>query len=177
MPKENFIILCRPDWGPEIAVTIECDPLDCSSVKLGLAVRAAYDSRTRLRGAILLGANLQGANLKRADLAGAQLERANLVGANLQGANLERANLFGASVGEDRIERVFASVPRLTDPHVFYGFELFGGGYKILAGCRWYTRAQYLAHVAVRYADTPKGEETLAILAFIDDRAKALGVV
>ena len=162
MPKENFMILCRPDWGPEIAVTIECDPLDCSSVKLGLAVRAAYDSRTRLSGAILLGANLQGANLARAELLG---------------ANLERANLFGASVGEDRIERVFASVPRLTDPHVFYGFELFGGGYKILAGCRWYTRAQYLAHVAVRYADTPKGEETLAILAFIDDRAKARGGV
>jgi hypothetical protein len=44
-----------------------------------------------------------------------------------------------------------------------------------MAGCRWFTDAEFRAHVAVEYPDTPKAVETLAILDYIATRA-ALGI-
>jgi hypothetical protein len=49
-------------------------------------------------------------------------------------------------------------------------------GVKIRAGCRWFTVAQFRAHVAAEYPDTPKAAETLRILDFIEGRAADLGI-
>jgi len=54
--------------------------------------------------------------------------------------------------------------------------ELDAGGYKIKAGCRWFSDAEYRDHVAADYPDTEKAEETLAILDFIEARAEAMGI-
>lgn len=70
MAVETYVIRRRPTWGflGEISVSIECDPLSPTPVKLGLAIRAAVKSRADLSGADLSGADLYGANLSRADL-------------------------------------------------------------------------------------------------------------
>ena len=124
----------------------------------------------------LYRANLYGAKLSGANLSGANLSRANLSGANLYGANLSRADLTGAKVRDEPVKRLFASVSRINDPYVFHAFELEAGGVKILAGCRWFTVGEYAAHVADEYPDEPKGVETLNILDFIQERAKALEI-
>ena len=53
---------------------------------------------------------------------------------------------------------------------------LEAGGYKIKAGCRWFTMAEFRAHTEAEYPDTDKHRETNDILDFIEARAKALGV-
>ena len=153
-----------------------------------------------LRGAILTGADLFGADLRRAnltgavlrrtdlggaDLRGADLRRANLTGANLSGAYLRRADLFGADLtgarihaeggGTHIISRIAARATR-SDGYEFFCFATAGGGEVIRAGCRTLTIAEYRQHVAAAYPDTPKADETLAILDYIEARARALGV-
>ena len=54
--------------------------------------------------------------------------------------------------------------------------DLEAGGYKVLAGCRWFSDAAFRAHVAAEYPDTEKAVETIAILDFIAARAVAVGV-
>ena len=165
---EQFTITRRPFWAflGEIDVTIECDPLASQPIKLGLAVKAAVETR----------ANLSGANLYGADLYGADLYGANLYGADLSGANLSRADLYGANlsgakVRGEPVDRLITQVNRQIDPYAFYAFMLRDQSVKVLAGCRWFTVAEFRAHVASEYPDTPKAVETLDILDFIELRA------
>ena len=156
MAREQFIIQRRPGYGDPIIVEIECAPNAASWVKLGLAAAKAHEAGANLAGAYLAGANLAGANLARADLAG--------------------ANLAGATIKDDKIKRVIARITRL-DGYEFIAFELEAGGLKIMAGCRWFALAEYVAHVAAEYPDTDKATETLLILDFCEDRARHMGVV
>jgi hypothetical protein len=100
-PSEILTITRRFGWDfmGNISVTIECDPLLPTSIKLGLAVRAALKSGADLRGADLRGADLRGADLRGANLRSANLGGANLGGADLGSADLGSANLGGANLG------------------------------------------------------------------------------
>ena len=153
---EQFTIRRRPGWGEPITVTIESHPLDTHAVKLGLAMMAAVGSGENLRGAYLGDAVTRHAKLR---------------GAVLTGADLTGAVLIG-----EKITRLFARLDRQVDPHSFAAMELEAGGYKILAGCRWFSDAEFRAHVAAKYPDTDKAVETLTILDFIASRAVALGI-
>jgi hypothetical protein len=75
----------------------------------------------------------------------------------------------------EKITRLLTSANRM-DGHTFFAFALEAGGVKIMAGCRWFTVAEFRAHVAAEYPDTDKAAETLDLLAFIEARAKSLGV-
>lgn len=132
MATETYVIRRRPAWEfmGEISVSIECDPLSPSTVKLGLAVRAAVTS----------------------------------------GANLSRASLYG-----ENITRLIARADRM-DGYQFMALELESGGFKIKAGCRWFTLPEFRAHTDAEYPGTDKHRETNDILDFIEARAKALGV-
>ena len=128
-----------------------------------------------LHGADLHGANLRGANLRGANLRGADLYGADLRGANLRGADLRGADLRGAKYGDDTFVSLVAKVSRL-DGYDFLAFALEGGGLKIMAGCRWYTPAEFRAHIEREYPGTAKAKETGQILDFIDARAEAQGI-
>jgi hypothetical protein len=188
-----------------LTVTIECDPSALSGVKLGLAVRVAVKSmadlteadlsmadltranltgadltRANLTGAsltraYLTGANLTGASLTGADLTGANLSRAFLTGANLSGAYLSGAFLTGAKIKGEPVTRCFARIVR-DDGYGFVAFTLESGGVKIIAGCRWFTVAEFRAHVAAKYPGSEKATETLWIIDAIERRASALGI-
>jgi hypothetical protein len=93
---EQFTIPKRWSWLAAITVSIECDPLAPMGVKMGLAVRVAYETGADLRGAVLRGAVLTGAALTGAVLTGAALTGADLTGADLTGAVLRGADLRGA---------------------------------------------------------------------------------
>jgi hypothetical protein len=134
-----------------------------------------------LAGADLVGADLTGADLADANLPGANLTRATLTGAtlteaNLDGANLTGATLDGAYVHGELVTRVIARLNREIDPYSFVAFKLQAGGVKVLAGCRWFTVAEYRAHVAANYPDTDKAIETARILDYIEARARDLGI-
>ena len=151
------------------------------AVLRGAVLRGADLTGADLRGADLTGADLRdavlrGAVLRDADLRGADLTGADLTGAVLTGADLRDAVLRGAVLRGEKMTRIFARVQREIDPYTFMGVELEAGGYKIGAGCRWFTDAEFRAHVASEYPDTDKAEETLAILDFIAARARALDV-
>jgi uncharacterized protein YjbI with pentapeptide repeats len=146
---------------------------DLSEANLqGANLSGADLSGAYLAGANLSGANLTGANLQGADLSGANLSGANLSGANLLGANLSGANLLGASLLGAKIKSWVAQLRR-SDGHEFFAFDT-DQGVKIKAGCRWFTIAEYRAHVARSYPDTLKAAGTLEILDFIQVRADAL---
>ena len=92
-----------------------------TSIKLGLAVRAAVKAKANLReanlseaylsGAYLIGVDLRGANLSEADLSGANLSEANLSEADLSGAYLIGVDLRGANLSEAPIiEDIHAKV-------------------------------------------------------------------
>ena len=87
----KFDILNRFSGEVQVSVEIECAADTLTSIKMGLAVKAAVRSRLNLSGADLSGADLSGAYLSRANFSGADLS-----GANLSGAYLSRANLSGA---------------------------------------------------------------------------------
>jgi uncharacterized protein YjbI with pentapeptide repeats len=190
---------------PPITVEIECAATTPEGVKLGLAVRVAvgrsanlsrayltganltgadlsgaYLTGAYLTGAYLTGADLSGAYLTGAYLTGANLTGANLTGADLSGANLTRANLSGANLSGAKIHgepvtRCFARVPR-DDGYTLLAMQLEAGGVKIAAGCRWFTVAEFRAHVASSYPGEPKAVETLWILSSIEQRAADLGI-
>lgn len=138
---EQFTIPKRWSWLTAITVSIECDPLAPTGVKLGLAVKSAFATDAVLRDAVLRGAVLTDAVLT-----------------------------------DEKIERLLATVERLNAPYTFYGFQMAAGGVKISAGCRFFTCAEFRAHVASKYPDTDKARETLRIIDFIEGRASDLGV-
>jgi len=149
-PEPETIAIAKLwSWLPAVTVEIACDPSMTVGVKLGLAVCEAYKTDAVLRGAVLTSADLTGADLTGADLTSAVLR------------------------GE-KITRIFASASRL-DGYTFYGVELEAGGWKINAGCRWFTEAQFRAHVAAKYPNTDKATETLAIIDFLATRAAQVG--
>ena len=146
--------------------------------------KRAYLEGADLRGANLEGANLGGANLEGANLGGANLRGANLRGANLRGANLRGAYLEGANLGCANLRGVklspthtavglIARATRIEDPYEFFAWRTDQGDI-IKAGCRFMTIERFRAHVAASYPGTPKAEETLAILDFLEARFKAV---
>ena len=188
----NFDITNRFNGAVQFTAEIDCDESEMTSIKIGLAVRwgiktnanlagadlaGAYLAGANLAGANLAGANLDGANLARANLArahlaGAYLAGANLARANLGGANLDGANLAGAKLDGAKVIRKVAQIRR-DDGYEFIAFALDDGRLFVRAGCRSMTTADFRAHVAKEYPDTPKAIETLAILDFIDARGVA----
>ena len=139
------------------------------SVAPGLRIRAALElgvaSGARLDGASLDGARLDGARLVGARLDGARLDRASLVGARLDGASLDGA----------KIKAVIARTTR-SDGYEFIAWRTTEGGITITAGCRTMPGTDaYREHVksySRRKNGTALAAETLAILDFIDVRAK-----
>ena len=132
-----------------------------------------YEIKNRFSGAVIFtatGGTLRAAVLE--DLkTGAYLIGAYLSRANLSGANLSRANLSGAKMDDYTIARKVAQVRR-DDGYEFLGFALDDGELLIRAGCHTRLIADYRQHVARYYPNTPKAVETLAILDFIEARAK-----
>jgi hypothetical protein len=155
---------------------------DLSGANLsGANLRDANLSGANLRDANLSGANLRDANLRDADLSGAylrgaDLRDADLSGAYLRGADLRGANLSDANLSGAKVVRLLASAHRLSNPYQFFAWERECGGVWITAGCRAMTPADYRTHVSEEYPGTDKAEETLAILDFLELRAKQLGV-
>jgi len=170
---------------PPITVEISCAVDTPAGVRLGMAVRAAFGQKADLRHAALHHADLRRADLSGADLRGAalsgaalhhaDLRGAALSGADLRGADLRGADLRGADLRGEKVTRCFARIDR-DDGYTFLAFEIEAGGVKIAAGCRWFTLAEFRAHVAKAYPDTPKAVETLWILDAIERRAADLGV-
>ncbi len=124
-----------------------------------------------LYGANLYGANLRGADLRGADLGGANLRGADLYGADLGWANLRRAdlrgaNLGGAKIGEHSLLRLAGRAYR-SDGYEFLCFAT-DESHVIRAGCRTFTRDEFIAHADASYPDTPKHAETMRILDFLD---------
>ena len=137
--------------------------------------KRAYLEGANLRGADLGGANLRGAYLRGADLGGADLRGADLRGADLRGADLGGADLEGVKLSTTHTAvGLIARVTRITDSHEFFAWRTDNGDI-IKAGCRFMTVDEFRAHVAKEYPGTPKAEETLAILDFIEARFKAVG--
>ena len=86
-------------------------------------------------------------------------------GADLSGANLSRA----------KIKSLVARVTRIIEPYEFLAFQTEDDKCVIVAGCHGpWTVEEHRAHIAENYPNTPKSEETLAILGFIEERAKAV---
>lgn len=151
----------------------------------GANLSGANLTGAKLSGADLTRAKLSGAYLTRADLMGAYLTGANLTGANLSGAYLSGANLTGAylsgadltraKINGEPVTRCFARIMR-DDDYGFLAFTLEAGGVKIVAGCRWFTVAEFRAHVVAEYPGTAKATETLWIIEAIERRAADLGI-
>jgi hypothetical protein len=138
-----------------------------------LCVEAAAKS-----GANLTGANLSGANLSHADLSHAYLSRADLSGADLTGANLSRANLTGADLsGADLTGAnllggcVATGAPARSatrrDGHEFFLWPT-DKGWRICAGCRWFTPGEAWRHWEATRAGTALGDETFDILTMFE---------
>lgn len=111
-----------------------------------------------LRGTYLIKANLRQADLRGANLYGAHLYGADLSGADLRGANLRQANLRGADLmgahgacclGTDRRGYRFVGIHH-------------DDGWRILAGCRWFTVAEAVAHW-----EAARNEDALARVAIL----------
>ncbi len=108
-------------------------------------MRAIYS----LSGALLAaeGVDLSGAYLRGANLSGADLSGANLSGANLSGANLSKANLSGANLSGANLSGAVGAICLGTDTR---GYRFVGirhaDGWRISAGCRWFTVAEAVAH-------------------------------
>ena len=162
----------RNRWANAVQFTAEIDvtPDMMPRVRLGLAVRWA-----RRNGAVLRDADLSGADLSGADLSDAVLSGADLRDAVLRGADLRGADLSGADLSGEKIARCFARLDR-DDGYTFLAMQLVSGGVKIAAGCRWFTCAEFRAHVASEYPDTDKARETLWIIDAIERRAADLGI-
>jgi len=150
------------------AAEIECDVSASTAVKLGLAVRWAFKT-----GAYLRGADLGGAYLRGADLRGAYLRGADLGGADLGGADLRGADLGGAYLGEQWI----IQGPVRSDGYFFFYMRLKDEAEpKVRAGCRWFTMAEARTHWMTTRAGTPLGDETIAILDYLEAAAKIRGL-
>ena len=151
------------------------------SVAPGLRIRAAVElavaSGASLVGACLDGASLVDARLVGASLVDARLDGANLIGASLDRARLDRASLIGASIGDTKVKNIVARVTR-SDGYEFMTWQTEAGEILITAGCRtMHGTDAYREHVksySRRENGTALAAETLAILDYIDARAKAV---
>ena len=152
----NFNILNRWTGNVQFTAEINCPEDAPYRVKLGLAVRWGVKNGAVLRGADLSGAVLRGAVLRDADLSGADLSGAVLRGAVLSG---------------DKLVKWIAEARR-GDGYSFIALLTERNGVKIKAGCRWFTEAEFRAHVAANYLGTDKATETLAILDYLAVRAR-----
>jgi hypothetical protein len=125
-----------------------------------------------LAGAELVRARLVDANLVRADLASANLVRADLAGANLAGANLAGANLALAKWKEGyTLRRAPVRTAQRGDGYTFYLLDTEEGGWRISAGCRFFTPEEAWAHwERTRPEDGPGtlGAETRDILTMFE---------
>ena len=92
----KFEIKNRFSGEVQFAAEIDCKEDELTSIKIGLAVKWAINTRANLSRANLSRAYLSRANLSRANLSRANLSDANLFRANLSDANLSRANLSDA---------------------------------------------------------------------------------
>ncbi len=133
-------------------------------VLFSAAIDVSVPKWGRLKAAVELGV----ANGARLD--GARLDGASLDGARLDGARLDGARLDGASL-------VIARTTR-SDGYEFIAWRTTEGGITITAGCRTMPGTDaYREHVKSysrrnRKNGTALAAETLAILDFIDVRAK-----
>ena len=126
-----------------------------------------------LRGAYLRGADLGGANLGGADLGGANLGGANLRGANLRGADLGGAYLRGAYLGDQWI----IQGPSRSDGYFFFLMRLKDEAEPMVcAGCRRFSMAVARKHWQDTRGGTPLGNETMAILDFLERAAEIRGL-
>ena len=159
----------RNRWTGAVLFAAAVDASLTMGRRLGLTVRLAIEARAVLTGAVLRGADLAGAVM-----IGAVMTGADLTGADLRGADLMRAVLTGA-----KIIKVVARATR-SDGYDAIAFST-DKGIVIRAGCQtWFGTDAGRAHVAT-YAErgdrTPEiAAETMAILDFIDARAKQEGV-
>ena len=172
----NFNILNRWTGNVQFTAEINCPEDAPYRVKLGLAVRWGVKNGAVLRDADLSGADLRdadlrGADLRGADLRGAVLRDAVLRGADLSGADLSGAVLRGAVLSGDKLVKWIAEARR-GDGYSFIALLTERNGVKIKAGCRWFTEAEFRAHVAANYLGTDKATETLAILDYLAVRAR-----
>ena len=118
-----------------------------------------------LREADLYEADLRGANLRCADLCGANLRGADLCGANLCGANLRGANLASATgviVGPMRSDGYLFVLSKQKELDIWH----------VVAGCRNFPMKEARAHWKATRGGTPVGDETFAILDYLDVRLK-----
>jgi hypothetical protein len=118
-----------------------------------MCVEAARRSRADLSGAYLSGADLSGAYLSRADLSGADLSGADLSGAYLSGGCVATGAPARAACRRDG-----------------YDFHLWptDKGWRIGAGCRWFTPDEAWRHWEATRAGTPLGDETFDILTMFE---------
>lgn len=142
-----------------------------------LNLRAADFWRADLRdadlsGAYLRGANLSGANLENVNLSGAWLQDANLKHANLEGARFNSNFINGADFSSAQLSRGLAIVhgPTRSDGFQFSLRLCCLGEHLVDNGARSLTIEQYRQHVAEKYPNTAKADETLAILDYLEAR-------
>jgi hypothetical protein len=138
-----------------------------------LCVEASVKAGAYLGGAHLRDADLRDANLSGADLSGANLGGANLRGANLDGANLRDANLRDADLRGANLRGgcVATGVPaRSATRRDGYEFFLWptNKGWRIGAGCRWFTPDEAWRHWEATRAGTDLGDETFDILTMFE---------
>src|SRR5258707_163135 len=124
----QYIVTNRWTGAALFTAEIECAESASIRVKLGLAARWAWKTKTSLRGAYLRGADLQGAYLR------------------------------GETEDEKKANAVESLVARASrsDGYEFFAFRLQIGGVKIIAGCRYFSVAEFRAHVKRSYPKTDK---------------------
>jgi hypothetical protein len=178
----KFEIKNRLTGEVQFTAEIKAKKTDDESLKIGLAVKWAYETganlvRANLVRANLVGANLVRANLVRANLVGANLVRANLDGANLHGANLYGANLDGANLYGANLDGANLDGANLHGANLIVGGQRTDGyrflliraadasGFTLRAGCRSFASfADARAHWKDTRGGTELGDESLALV-------------
>ena len=129
--------------------------------------------RACMEAAVKAGANLAGANLAYANLAGANLAGANLAGAYLSGAYLASANLASANLAGAKwrdgytLNRAPVRIAHRGDGYTFYLLDT-NQGWRIAAGCRFFTPDEAWKHWTTTRDGTPLGDESLDILTMFE---------
>jgi uncharacterized protein YjbI with pentapeptide repeats len=123
-----------------------------------------------LSGALLRGADLHYADLRDADLGGADLSGAFLSDADLSHADLGGADLSGADLSGAKLrEQWIIQGPVRSDGYAFFLQKLTGDAQPMLkAGCRYLTIAAAREHWQRTRGGTPLGDETFAIIDFLE---------
>ena len=127
----KFEVRNRFSGAVQFTAEIEASDDTPTSIRLGLAVKWAFNSGAYLSGAYLSGAYLSGADLSGADLSGAYLSgaylsraylsRAYLSRADLSRADLSGAYLSGADLSGANLSRAYGIAPELcTDLLILY---------------------------------------------------------